>query len=786
MKLILIFLISFISSLSFALDQDESKSTQSTMLPVYIADNQARQFEVSISAIGDKQIVEINRAALIKAIKEAGKIVPEKLESLKNIDISLDELVRLGFWCEYDEERLRINISMPIDPKNSNKVSLYGPQDLLKDGENLSPAKYSGYLNSSVTAGLWRDQGLIDYGTPGMARLDSTINLNGYVVESGGLAQTDQDFQRDDLRVTKQIDGADKLRVSVGDLYYPVIGFQTYIKMGGVGAYTANSLYNGYLGKRASQHQIEVKLPSSLTFYVNGQPVASRHFIPGLYDISDIPLVTGSNQVKVVIQADNTGQSETIMFDDFFSEQGIKSGTREYSFAVGQKSNDQMSSRVYDSSNTIAQGNFRIDQTDKLSTTGYFQANSRSQLIGSLQTLHIKGGHIEFGEAGSSFGKYLGLAGSLTYYKTDHKMYSLIDGDKYSIAIAKTSPGFTQVEGLQSQGLLTLNSNYTFPQWKKFHFGLGASYSKSDFLTQDAVSYSGTASRSIGNYFVSMGITQSSGQLMPNQTMATLSVNWTPPGERSVYYNVSQLGQSQVTNSLEINTTNDQDVRGNLSKSSSPISDSYSAQVTGTTNRNEITFTANRSTPRYSNDFNEQFNVNTRFAVAFADSNWAIGRPIDDSFFITNSKHDDYQFQTNVGTKYSQTGPMGEALVGFSDGRSSTASVSAGGIFSKIKNEDKSYVATNTFKNGYVIEVVRKVAPTTIELVAKNADQVTGSEFVLTNKKTGAISEYFVSSDLKVFIQDIPAGEYEYAAGDYRGSFDLKTRGGEFKLNLDN
>ncbi|MBV8639225.1 MAG: fimbrial biogenesis outer membrane usher protein [Candidatus Eremiobacteraeota bacterium] len=81
-----------------------------------------------------------------------------------------------------------------------------------------------------------------------------------------------------------------------------------------------------------------VESPSTASIYVNGLLVGTQELPPGAFNLSNIPLISGSNDVQVVIR-DAFGHEQVIRRTFYHSLESLNPGLSDYSFALGFERN---------------------------------------------------------------------------------------------------------------------------------------------------------------------------------------------------------------------------------------------------------------------------------------------------------------------------------------------------------------------------------------------------------------------------------------------------------------
>ncbi len=79
-----------------------------------------------------------------------------------------------------------------------------------------------------------------------------------------------------------------------------------------------------------------VESPSTASIYVNGLLVGTQELPPGAFNLSNIPMINGSNNVQVVIR-DAFGHEQVIQRTFYHSLSALNPGLSDYSFALGSQ-----------------------------------------------------------------------------------------------------------------------------------------------------------------------------------------------------------------------------------------------------------------------------------------------------------------------------------------------------------------------------------------------------------------------------------------------------------------
>jgi outer membrane usher protein len=156
-----------------------------------------------------------------------------------------------------------------------------------------------------------------------------------------------------------------------------------------------------------------VSTPSTVDVYVNGNLVRREQLPPGLFDLKNIPIVTGSGTTRLVIR-DAFGQEREATSPYYFSSGLLAAGISEYSYALGAQRLDlARSSGDYGPLTLLAR--HRVGLSDSLTAAGRLEATSDVLSGGAGVTAGLPLGEVELGAAWSRERSSSGASGYLSY-----------------------------------------------------------------------------------------------------------------------------------------------------------------------------------------------------------------------------------------------------------------------------------------------------------------------------------------------------------------------------------
>ncbi len=156
-----------------------------------------------------------------------------------------------------------------------------------------------------------------------------------------------------------------------------------------------------------------VSTPSTVEVYVNGNLVRREQLPPGLFDLRNIPVVTGSGTTRLVVR-DAFGQERETTSPYYFSSGLLGAGISEYSYALGaQRLELARESGSYGPLTFL--GRHRAGLTDSMTVSGRLEATSNLVSGGTGLTVGLPIGEVEIGAALSRERHSSGASGYLSY-----------------------------------------------------------------------------------------------------------------------------------------------------------------------------------------------------------------------------------------------------------------------------------------------------------------------------------------------------------------------------------
>ncbi|MGZ8345648.1 MAG: hypothetical protein ACXWUP_00915 [Allosphingosinicella sp.] len=327
--------------------------------------------------------------------------------------VSPSTLEAAGITLRYDPSRLELQI-VRID-NSLRQVETIAPT--IPERERVpaaAPAPFSAYLNANLD---------LEYGdTEGFSEPDlflfGAARLGGIVLEADGAFTNsfDQGYRFYRRGVRAVYDQPEQYRrFSAGDLRLGSIPLFRTQFIGGVAVEKSRRVFDPFQPiTRVGGRQIFLDSRSTVEVIVNGSPHRTFELEPGVYDLADLPLQFGSNDVQIVVR-DEAGRQQITSFDYFFDQVDLIAGEDEYLAAVGVIARELSFEPEY-SDDPVFLGRYRRALSDRLILGGAAQlAGDRQVVAGEIRFVpNVIPGSFDL-QAGASLDGETGFAARLGY-----------------------------------------------------------------------------------------------------------------------------------------------------------------------------------------------------------------------------------------------------------------------------------------------------------------------------------------------------------------------------------
>ncbi|MET2899250.1 fimbria/pilus outer membrane usher protein [Vibrio rotiferianus] len=297
-------------------------------------------------------------------------ISPSRLED-SGINIALDTtqmVLTLDRREESYSERL-VNLGNEYQPASYTPSAFWALHNHFNISHNFTNGE-----SSSTNDGLLEWIGAVNVG-----------GVRGFNLQASGFTKTGEftgeQFYRGDI--TAFVDRPSyPLRVSAGDIVNFNVGHLPSIPMGGI---SIERMYSQLQPTRTIQNggnqPITLKESANLIVYVNDIYYAEFRLPPGRYQLDDIPLSPGTNDIKIDVEY-QSGQRETFVYSQFFNSRLLKESIADFGFYVGLSSEIEDDRYQYDSDEPIGLGYYEYGLNDYFTLGANGAVSDEGALIG--------------------------------------------------------------------------------------------------------------------------------------------------------------------------------------------------------------------------------------------------------------------------------------------------------------------------------------------------------------------------------------------------------------------
>lgn len=590
--------------------------------------------------------------------------------------LSSEGLQPLGIAFRYDPSSLAV-VVLTIDPAQRAVERLFDDSNPGDDKPDLMPASLAAYLNIGAFGAYNWQRGNLP--KPSIS-LNGAIRYGNIVFEGdgqfGGQGFDDENYRFDRNYARFVLDQPSEYRRwYLGDLTPEVRGQQGYVQMGGLGVSRQRQRFDPYRSSvLQGNRQLLLQRDATVRIIRNGVLYREMRLDAGSYDVSSLPLLAGSNDVKIEVQ-DNSGTVQALNYSSYLDPIDLVPGDYEYAGYIGKTGEGFGGSPKYNGPLAFS-GFFRKAFVDAPAIGVGLQVSKSVQtltgqtqfVIGGGSRLMLDGGFSNSRSVGSGYSVGVGfdqlidrggLVDSATiradYLSRHYAFLSTPDADNSS-ALNFSGQYTRQVNRRLS---LMLNGSFLSSRQRKDSYRIGASanyYLNSRFSIRGGLDYTRLDS-SLGR-------------------------------NRSLGFNISLVYQPSYRDRLEARheSFNDSSSLSYLHASSNQIGsvgygaiasrDGSALTAQGFADYIANRFDATLSHASYGADFNSMGSVNVTSlrvgtSLAFADGAFGVGRRINDSFAILYP-HDNLRGHSVVAGQsiaqndyMSKSGTFGGAVNGY-------------------------------------------------------------------------------------------------------------------------
>lgn len=622
--------------------------------------------EAGVTIVGEK-LTTISLSDLKQILSD--KIREERLSKYLLGEGNVDPQT-LPFKITYHPAELRISILIPAEDLRPTNTKVYDELIPYFSKKAIEPAPFSFGLNYKLEQSFNKRT---NQDNSFMAQTDAFMNIKkvSFENEMNYLSTRKEQWGRQASRAI--YDRPNRMqRFEMGDVNYPILGYQQALVLGGVSFYRDFSLNPYRMVTPTSSFEYQVNTRSLVKTYVNNILLKTEYMNAGSYSVRDIPLNNGINKIVVEI-TDEFGATKVLTFNDSGSLDLLAEGVSRYALASGYPSHEDEGDRRYeDKDGALLSGFYQHGLLKHWTVSAYAQGNKKYTLLGSNHILSSRFGNWSFDLAQSRNDFNQGYVTQATYQLNLFGAY-WYDSHTFTTKLEYRSLYFNEVgENFKNRFDVTGTFSYSVPLLERFNVALGGSYQKPTLADAPRVAYNGSFTTKIldsSSLTVYAGRSLDEFRNWSNQIYFFLNMTF---GESSSFASAFYEKESQTKrltvirdtgkkyNDLKISATADDNA---FSKNGS-LDLRFNSVLADLGARQEVV--KNDGSP-------EGYKTSIRLLSSFAyvhngdESGFSIGRPISNSFVIfkPNSgwKGQKFFVQTSSGVNEAGTGLFGESMI---------------------------------------------------------------------------------------------------------------------------
>ncbi|WP_312062397.1 hypothetical protein [Brevundimonas sp.] len=374
---------------------------------------------------------------------EAQAELKSRLEGVESF--APEEINATGISLDYDPDQLAVLV-LRIDPTKRSVESLF--QGGRPEEPGSAPEDFSAYLNTNLAAS--RRQSTGDVTSPSVF-LNGAVRYKGLVFEADVQGREEQfsgDYEVERRYARFVFDQPTEYRRwYLGDLNVETRGRQGFAEMGGVGVTRQKQRFDSFRNNVLSGgRQLVLQESSTVRVLRNGVFVREFRLDPGQYDLSNLPLDAGSNDVQLEIQ-NESGRRETVSYSAYLDSIELEPGDYEYGAYLGVTNSGTFGSPDYSDGSLAFSGFWRKAFMNKPAVGLGLQASETVQNVtGQTQFILRNGARLQVDASASNGDVGSGYAYALSY---DH-----------FVDLGETYDSWTVVADYTSEDYATLGNEF--------------------------------------------------------------------------------------------------------------------------------------------------------------------------------------------------------------------------------------------------------------------------------------------------------------------------------------
>lgn len=285
--------------------------------------------------IDGMQLQSVHTTSIVAVADEF--IVDETLQRLQQVErLTLDELAQLGVYVTYVPEELALLLELGAETVHPSAIELQRGAARLGRGSPPKNFSFLNNLNAEVRGQTDSDNYQLRADWLPSINIGGVegVNMIGAVTYQYDSEPSLGEFQRGPFTLFHDRPNL-PLRISAGDVATAPRGHLGGASVGGISLLTPYTQLQPLrrISPTAYQ-QIVVREVADVEVMVNGRIIQRMRLNPGRYDLADIPLSQGANEIEVYLRY-VSGEEEVQRFNQFYNAQLLDAGIQDFGLTLG-------------------------------------------------------------------------------------------------------------------------------------------------------------------------------------------------------------------------------------------------------------------------------------------------------------------------------------------------------------------------------------------------------------------------------------------------------------------
>jgi outer membrane usher protein len=262
-----------------------------------------------------------------------------------------------------------------VAQKVEGNISIHARAPQIDSPNRVDPADFAAFLNLRGGADYVGYSGSGDGGVKApRLDLEGAIRWKDLVLEAEGTYEPDDasffgqggaGFKRRGTRLIRDFED-EAIRATAGDIYTLGTAFQATPDILGMSLERSETkLQPGRSTRSTGRRTFRLERPSNVDVVINGLSVRKLRLDPGDYNLSDLPVSAGSNDVELLIE-DDVGHTEKLEFSMFSDNTLLPQGLSEWTLAAGVLTDFESGEPDYETDRPFISGFYRRGLSESL------------------------------------------------------------------------------------------------------------------------------------------------------------------------------------------------------------------------------------------------------------------------------------------------------------------------------------------------------------------------------------------------------------------------------------